>query len=84
MVNRFATPFLEQVLANFVAGKSSLLGLATGDLRVLDQSGVEAGKFLGDGSRGSQGAELVHDAKAWIRRDAGAMVAANLLSGGSF
>jgi len=61
----FATPFLEQVLPHVVAGKSSLLVLATRDLRVLDQLRVEADKFLGDGRDRSQGAELVHDAKAW-------------------
>jgi hypothetical protein len=65
-----------------VSGKSSLLVLASRDLRVLDQLHVEADKFLGDGSDRSQGAELVHDAKAWYRRDAGAMVAANLFSDG--
>jgi hypothetical protein len=46
-VNTIATPFLEQVFPNFVAGKSSLLVLAARDLRVLDQFGVEADKFLG-------------------------------------
>jgi hypothetical protein len=65
-VDTCATPFLEQAFPNFVAGKSSLLVLDTRDLRVLDQLCVEADKFLGDGSRRSQGPELVYDRKRGI------------------
>ena len=81
-VDTCATPFLEQVFPNFVPGKGSLLVLDARDLRCLDQFGVEADKFLGDGSRRSQGPELVHEAKAWNRRDAGSKVAASLFLGG--